>query len=67
MAGYTSVNGQGTGHYRKQACNKFLQNRERYLGSIKENTYLTLFKRCLTKAMLHIYVENPKTDKIQEW
>lgn len=45
MAGYTLVNGQWLSHYRKQACNKFLQNREHYLGSIKENTHPNLFKR----------------------
>lgn len=44
MAGYISVNGQWLGHYRKQACNKFLQNGEHYLGSSKENTYPDLFK-----------------------
>lgn len=66
MAGYTSINGQWLGNYRKQACNKFLKNREHSLVSIKENTYPNLFNQNNT-SYIYIYVENLKIDKIQEW
>lgn len=52
IAGYTSANGQRLVHYRKQACNKCLQNRKHYSESIKENTHSNLFKMMFNQSSI---------------